>query len=259
MIEIDIPMDLATVGADGVGQGCATGSHYSIHEGELLVAGRPESWSWVRAKVVDGRHVTFLLLSEAEAAKGARVVKGVIRGEWPWPRLEWLRVEEHTLVQADRGTFMWVDHVQFTLDPTLDDRAVLAALVSSSLYAHGYAWPYAHGGEVDFDGRPVHGPWLAEALTSAMFTPVTADDARQTIDTWLDDEMLEPPQSVRTHARVARLLSRALDGGTVYRLDAPDDEEHRSNWVGVGATGFHEFVAIDREQEAMHLVVASDD
>ena len=149
---------------------------------------------------------------------------------------------------------MWVDHVQFTLDLTLDDRALLSALMSSSLYAHGYAWPYAHGAEVDFDGRPVHGPWLAETMTSEMFTMVAAGDARRTVDTWLTE-----PQSARTHARVARLLARTLDSGTVYRLDAPDDEEHRSNWVGVGATGFHEFVVIDREQEAMHLVVASDD
>ena len=91
------------------------------------------------------------------------------------------------------------------------------------------------------------------------YTLVQRFDARQTIDTWLDNDMLESPQSVRSHARVARLLARALDSGTVYRLDAPDDEEHRSNWVGVGTTGFHEFVAIDRQQEAMHLVVASDD
>jgi hypothetical protein len=259
LIEIDIPMDLVAVGADGVGQGYATRSRCSIHEGELLVAGRPEAWSWVRATAVEGRHVTFSLLSEAEAAKGARVATDVSRAEWPWPRFEWLRVEEQTLVQADRETFMWVDHVQFTLDPTLDDGALLAALVSSSLYAHGYAWPYAHGAEVDFDGRPVHGPWLAETLTSEMFTPVAANDARRTIHKWLDDEMIEPPQSVRTHARVAQLLARTLDSGTVYRLDAPDDEEHRSNWVGVGATGFHEFVVIDREHEAMYLVVASDD
>ncbi|MEV0891367.1 hypothetical protein [Promicromonospora sp. NPDC050262] len=258
MIEIDIPIDLMTVEADGVGQGCMTRSRYSIHEGELLVAGRPGAWSWVRATAVDGRHVTFSLVSEADAAKGARVAPDSMRAEWPWPRFTWLRVEEHTLVQADQGTFMWIDHVQFTLDSTLDDRALLSALVSSSLYAHGYAWPYAHGAEVDFDGRPVHGPWLAETLTSEMFTTVAAGDARRTVDTWLDDEMAEP-QSVRTRARVARLLARALDSGTVYRLDVPDDEEHRSNWVGVGATGFHEFVVIDREQEAMHLVVASDD
>lgn len=259
MIEIDIPMDLATVDADGVGQGWMTGINSNIREGDLLVAGRPDAWSWVRANVVDDRHVSFLLLSEAEAAKGARVAANVVRGEWPWPRFEWLRAEDATLVQADRRTFMWVAHVQFTLDPTLDDRALLTALVSSSLYAHGYACPYAGGAEVDFDGRPVHGPWLAETLTTDMFTPVTANDARRTIDTWLDDEMLEPPQSVRTHARVARLLSRAFDCGMVYRLDVPDDDAHRSNWVGVAATGFHEFVAIDREQEAMHLVVASDD
>lgn len=85
MIEIDIPMDLMTVEADGVSQGCMTRSRYSIHVGELLVAGRPESWSWVRVKAVDGRHVTFSLVSEAEAAKGARVATDVIRAEWPWP------------------------------------------------------------------------------------------------------------------------------------------------------------------------------
>ncbi|MFD7026122.1 hypothetical protein [Promicromonospora sukumoe] len=92
-----------------------------------------------------------------------------------------------------------------------------------------------------------------------MFRPISADAARRTIHAWLDDEMLEPPQSARTHERIDRLLQRALDSVVVYGLDAPDDDAYRSNWIGVGSTGFHEFVAIDREHSAMHLVVASDD
>lgn len=221
MLEIDIPTDLATVGPDGVGQGLVTRRRIIVHEGELLVAGRPDSWSWVRVTSADDRHVTFTLVSETDAASGIRVATDAIRADWPWPRFAWFRVEEHTLVQADRGTSLWVDHVQFSLDPTLDDRALLSALVASSLYAHGYAWPYSHGA-----GRPVHGPWHAETVASEMFTPVTADDARRTITAWLDDGLAEP-QSARTHARVAQLLARTLDAGTVHHLGVPGDDEHR--------------------------------
>jgi hypothetical protein len=65
--------------------------------------------------------------------------------------------------------------------------------------------------------------------------------------------------SASASARVERLLSHTIEEGAVYQLAIPDDEERRSHWVGVGGTGFHEFVVIDRERAAIHLVVASDD
>ncbi|MFC7025853.1 hypothetical protein ACFQHV_22155 [Promicromonospora thailandica] len=76
----------------------------------------------------------------------------------------------------------------------------------------------------------------------------------------MDDELAGPPMSLRSHDRVEHLLSRTLDQGTVYRLDGPKDvEPDLLSYAGVSSTSFHEFVAIDRERESIHLVVASDD
>jgi hypothetical protein len=260
MIEIDIFTDLVEVDADGIGRVQANRSLPHIEEGVLLVAGRPDGWSWVRVLEVGKQFVTFLLVSEEEAAKEPRVGPCAGRAEWPWPRIPWLRVEEHSHVGLDQGTYMWVGHVQFSLDPGLDDRALLTALTSSRFYSYGYGSPYAFGGETSADGTPVHGPWRAEALTPEMLVLATAAEARSTVHNWMDDALAEPPMSARSHERVEHLLSRTLDRGTVYRLDGPQDVgPDLLSYSGVSTNDFHEFVAIDRERESMHLVVASDD
>lgn len=255
MIEIDILADLSTLGPDEAGRGQV--SQYRppfIEPGAILVAGRPEQWSWVRLLTVDDQFVTFARVSEQEAALHARVAPNIVRPEWPSPEPLWLRVEEHGLVPLDRSTFMWVDHIQFSLEPTFDDSQLLTALTSSKLYAHGYAWPYSFGGEFDFNGRPTHGPWLAEKVTADSFARTTPGEARRTIRLWMGDDMSEAATD-----RVERLLARTITDGIVYHLEVPDDEEHRSDWIGVGVTGFHEFVVIDRDHGAIHLIVASDD
>nr|BFF18466.1 hypothetical protein GCM10025730_19870 [Promicromonospora thailandica] len=69
MIEIDIFTDLVDVGADGIGRVQANRSLSHVAAGALLVAGRPDGWSWVRVLEVGKQFVTFLLLSEEEAAR----------------------------------------------------------------------------------------------------------------------------------------------------------------------------------------------
>lgn len=260
MIEIDILTDLARVSADGTGQGQSNRWRPHIKPGALLVAGRPDHWSWARVLEVDQQYVTFSLVSEKTAAREPRVGPNTVRIEWPWPRTPWLVVEEYAHIALDKGTYMWVDVIQFALDPDLDDRALLTALMSSRFYSHGYGSPYQFGGETSPEGTPVHGPWLATALAPEMFVPATPDEARHTIHTWMDDELTESPMSARTHGRVEQLLARTLNHGALYRLQGPEGVDRELlSYSGVSPTDFHEFVAIDREQESMHLVVASDD
>ena len=97
-------------------------------------------------------------------------------------------------------------------------------------------------------------------LLAGVLVLATEAEARSTVHNWMDDELAEPPMSARSHERVEHLLSRTLDRGSVYRLDGPKNVE-RDLWSysGVSTTNFHEFVAIDRARESMHLVVASDD
>ncbi|MFD6443816.1 hypothetical protein ACFWEJ_01850 [Promicromonospora sp. NPDC060204] len=259
MIEIDILTDLAQVGADGKGRGQSNRWRPHIRPGALLVAGGLDRWSWVRVLEVDQQFVTFSLLSDEAAAKEPRVQPNTVRVEFPWPRIPWLSVEEYSHVGLDRNTYMWVDHIQFSLDPELDDRALLTALMSSRFYAHGYGSPYGFGGDAGFEGVPVHGPWLAKALTPEMFVLSTADEARRTIHGWMDEEV-DTSMSARTHERVERLLNRTLEGGVVYRLTGPANVDREMwSYSGVSIEPFHEFVAIDRGRESMQLIVASDD
>lgn len=201
------------------------------------------------------------LITEHEAAAAGSLVKPPSPStDWPWPRHAWLRLEQHTFTSLDASTYMWVDHFVFSIDSSLTDTELISGLITSADYAHDFASPYRYGADVGFEDRPIHARWIADMLTVQMFSRVEAAVARQTIHSWIDDEMLEPPQTPRTHERVDAVLDRALGSGEIYRLDVPEGEElmHEYGFV-VGSTGFHEYVTIDRDAEIMHLLVASDD
>ncbi len=261
MIEIDVPTDIAAVERDGLVRGRMRRDRALLKPGAIVIAGTPGRWSWARVRGVNGMTVALELISEKEAASAASLVAAPSPStDWPWPRLPWLRLEQHAFTSLDKNTFMWVDHFVFSIEAGLSDGEILGGLLSSADYAHDFASPYRYGPDVGFEDRPIHARWMADMLTAQMFSRVDAADARQTIHSWIDDEMLEPPQTPRTHTRVDAVLDRAFGSGEVYRLDVPDDDSlmHEYGWV-VGTTGFHEYVTIDRTNEAMHLVVASDD
>jgi len=261
VIEIDLPADLNAVDPDGLIRAMVRRDRGLLKAGEVVIAGRPTNWSWARVVGVDKLIASLELIGEEEAAEATSLVAppSPTTG-WPWPRIPWLRLEQHTFVTLDKNTFMWVNHFVFSLDPALTDQEILAALISSSDYAHDFASPYRYGADVGFEDRPIHARWLADMLTPDMFSRVDPADARRTIHSWIDDEMVEPPQTPRTHARVDSVLDLALGGGEVFRLDVPEDDDLMHEYgVVVGATGFHEYVTIDRTSEVMHLVVASDD
>ena len=201
------------------------------------------------------------LITEQDAASAVSLVAAPSPStDWPWPRLPWLRLEQHTFTSLDSGTYMWVDHFQFSIDPKLPDEELLGGLLSSADYAHDFASSYRYGADVGVEDRPIHARWIADLLTVDMFVPVDAADARRSIHSWIEDEVLEPPQTPRTHARVDAVLDRALARGKTYRLDVPEGEEfmHDCGLV-VGATGYQEYVTIDRTSETIHLLVASGD
>ncbi|WP_406026216.1 hypothetical protein OH802_06490 [Nocardioides sp. NBC_00850] len=261
MIEIDVPTDLAAVERDGLVRGRMRRDRALLKPGDVIIAGRPARWSWARVRGIDKMTVTLELITEQEAASAATLVAAPSPStDWPWPRLPWLRLEQHTFTSLDTNTFMWVDHFVFSIDSTLPDEELLTGLLSSADYAHDFASPYRYGADVGFEDRPIHARWFADLLTVQMFSRVDAVYARRSIHLWIVDEILEPPQTPRTHARVDAVLDRALGSGEIYRLDVPegDDLVHEYGFV-VGATGFQEYVAIDWASETMHLLVASDD
>lgn len=261
MIEIDIPTDLSAVGKDGLVRGRLRRDRALLKPGAVVIAGQPDHWSWVRVREVERMIAGLEVITEEEAASVVSLVAPPSPStDWPWPRLPWLRLEQHTFTSLDKNTFMWVDHFVFSIDSTLSDGEILAGLLSSADYAHDFASPYRYRADVGFEDRPIHARWMADLLTVEMFTRVDPADARQSIHSWIDDEMLEPPQTPRTHSRVDAVLDRAFGSGETYRLDVPEGEElmHDYGFV-VGATGYQEYVTIDRASETMHLLAASDD
>jgi hypothetical protein len=95
------------------------------------------------------------------------------------------------------------------------------------------------------------------AITPEEFSPVSAADAEALIRTWadytvplIDDDRIAMEREV--YPRIQEATSR-------YQLaDMRDTAQHDWGYV-VGSDGFHEFVLINRQANAMALLVASDD
>jgi len=159
---------------------------------------------------------------------------------------------DHELVHLDEGTYCWVDIKRFVIgDVNADDRSLLAALIADRRYRDHYA-----GQEpLEQDQDDLHGPYWLRAITPEMFEVSRRDEAERTIRSWADEP---ESQSVETQTRLRDAVYPLLTG-TIYRLpDLRDQAQHEWGWV-VGTGGFHEFVAVDRDQQTLVLLVASDD
>ena len=163
------------------------------------------------------------------------------------------------ILHMDKGTFMWIQLTHFAMDPALDDRSLLSALVVNDAYAHDYATPFDADSTVTEPA--VHGRWWRDSIRGDSFEPSTPIDAQTVLQTWaheqdwVDPHYRQPPE---VQARLQKVYT-LLRSGNLYRLTNPSSEhEHEYGWV-TGELGFHEFVVIDRPGRMIHLVVASDD
>lgn len=91
---------------------------------------------------------------------------------------------------------MWVQLTEFAVDPSLDDRAVLAALVESPGYAHDYASPFDHNALVTEPA--VHGRWWRSSIGSELFEPCAAEKAAEVLQDWADDQDWVDPTERRS-------------------------------------------------------------
>jgi hypothetical protein len=156
------------------------------------------------------------------------------------------------LVKMDAGLYTWVDTKRFTIEGDGSDRDVLAALIAHRQYRDNYA----EGDPVEQNQDVLHGPYWLHAIQPATFELTDPAAARETIQTWADDP--EPP-SQATQAFLDEKVFPLLSASALYRLpDLRPSAQHEWGWV-VGALGFHEFVAIDRDARSLALIVAADD
>ena len=154
---------------------------------------------------------------------------------------------------------MWVQLTHFEFDRSVDDRSVLAELVASPGYVHDYASPFDN--EAPVIEPALHGRWFRECIQADSFEPWTASSAQDAIRAWADNQEWTEPgyrQPPDVHERLGTIYA-LLHTGSVFKLQNPGVEaEHEYGWV-TGGMGFHEFVAIDRGSERIHVIVASDD
>lgn len=164
---------------------------------------------------------------------------------------------DHELVHLDKGALCWVDIKRFVIgDVNADDRSLLEALIADRQYRDHYAGQ----DPVDQDQDNLHGPYWLRAITPEMFELSRRDlsrrdEAERTIQSWADEP---EPQSAETQTGLRHAVYPLLTGAIYRLLNLRDQAEHEWGWV-VGTRGFHEFVAVDRDQQTLVLLVASDD
>lgn len=151
-----------------------------------------------------------------------------------------------------RTSRQWVLMKLFALPAGIDDRDVLALLIRHVRYRDSYAAP-------DFkDSETIHGPYWLSAITPESFSPVSAADAEAFLRTWA--EYAAPLPAARRQEMETEVYPRIQNATSRYQLaDLRDTAQHDWGYVVGSASGFHEFVLIDRQTDNVALLVASDD
>jgi hypothetical protein len=169
-------------------------------------------------------------------------------------------VEERLVYQGEvfinfrNHTYQWVSIKLFALPADSDDYEVLRLLLGHVRYRDSY------NGTGDEDMETIHGPYWLYAIAPELFSPVSAVDAEALIRTWAEyaAELPDPRRGEMEY----ELYPRIRNATSRYQLPGLHDTAQQDQGWGssVGsATGFFEFVLVDRQSGSVALVVASDD
>jgi hypothetical protein len=161
--------------------------------------------------------------------------------------------------------YHFVDIVRFTFDRGTDDRLALSTLLGAPVYDDAYEGPSGLG-----EGR--HGPYLLERMTGESFDERTLGEVQSQIHEWLrvatelpDPDPADPsnsnlPADPTIGPRLNEHVFPALESAdALYQLALPDTARGPEGYPVMQANGFHEFIAIDRVNGIMTLIVCSDD
>ncbi|WP_440072416.1 hypothetical protein [Streptosporangium sp. OZ121] len=165
--------------------------------------------------------------------------------------MEQLAFASTTLVNFKDGTYRWVDVKHFRLATPQDDEPLLTALLSHQLYRDDYL-----GSDSWKDGGPVHGPYRLDALSAASFEEIDQESACATIRTWAG-RYADLPETI-AHDLEAEVYPLIRAATSRYRL-RDLDETARDDDLGWILGEFHELVMIDRNEDSLTVIVASDD
>ncbi|WP_142282785.1 hypothetical protein [Mycobacterium aquaticum] len=166
-----------------------------------------------------------------------------------------LRLTDDTLVRLAPGMYDWCMLLEFAFDGQPSDSHLIEAVLEHPRWRDDCMSPWTGPCEV-------HGPYRLETVTVEGFRRCTAAEAWEVLINW-------PATDLNPWVRESLLLSREIVGAWVGPLVASADEiyqlavpregnEHGAGWV-VGARGFHEFIAIDRQHGRLTVIIATDD
>ncbi|WP_156689795.1 hypothetical protein [Mycobacterium sp. Marseille-P9652] len=160
--------------------------------------------------------------------------------------------DREVLINFRNGTYQWVSIKLFALPPEADDYTALQLLIDHVRYRDSY------GGTGDKDMEVIHGPYWLYAIAPEIFSPASAADAETLVRTWA--EFAAPLPDARREEMEHELYPRIRDATGRYQLpDLREVAQHDWGSLVGAATGFLEFVLIDRRAGTVALVVASDD
>lgn len=148
-------------------------------------------------------------------------------------------------------TRQWVSIKVFALSASVDDRTALALLIDNMRYRDSYA------GTGDKDMVTIHGPYWLSAITPDTFVIADPDAADTLIRTWA--EYYAPWPEADREAMGLEVDRRIAAATAIYELPNIRATAQHDWGEVVGTDGFHEFVAINRDNGELALIVASDD
>lgn len=159
---------------------------------------------------------------------------------------------------VERPARCWISTKRFRFSSSLNDEALLLALLDDRQYADHYA-----GGTPETQGEhQAHGPYRRAAIVLASFELVSGEQALTTVNDWAVswvEPAADPASSPLSAPMQGAIEPLERPGVQIYQLTGIDDDaRHDWGWV-VGTHGFHEFVVIDGAQSSIDLLVASDD
>lgn len=166
-----------------------------------------------------------------------------------------LRLTDDTLVHLAPGTYSWCMLLGFAFDGQPGTDQLIAALLEHPRWRDDCMSPWTGPCEV-------HGPYRLETIGVEEFQGCTVAAAWDVlvhwpaadINPWASESLLESREILG--AWVAPLL---VGSDQLFQLAVPrEGNEHEAGWV-VGRSGFHEFIAIDRERGTLTVIIAADD
>lgn len=160
-----------------------------------------------------------------------------------------------TVVLFANATYQFVVLRHFLL-PTGDDGSTDAEVLAMLIQNPHYRGSFVGTGDAD---TTIHGPYQVSAITADSFVAVAPTEAETLVRSWA--AYAAPLPEVSGQVMDREVYPRMRTATSLYQLVALPQEAFETKWrLGIGsATGFHEFVAIDRLGGTVTLVMATDD